>query len=259
MRAGDGRQRPCRPAAADVLRDDQRAHATRPRTGPVPPMLKRPQRNAKRDREARQHERRELHERRDQVVLGERAASTPNGLPGIRLERPVEAGADRRAPCRRRAGCAPVNDHASPPTSSARTDGQQRERRTRVSAGDRDRARSCAAPCRRSWPGRARARPSCRASRSSTIRPSYMTRMRSARSRISSSSNETSSTAQPASRCSTRRRCTNSIAPTSRPRVGCAASSRRGSDWISRASTTFCWLPPESARAGVSGPPPRTS
>ena len=55
-----------------------------------------------------------------------------------------------------------------------------------------------------------------------------MTRMRSARSRTSSSSNETSSTAQPASRCSTRRRCTYSIAPTSRPRVGCAAISSCG-------------------------------
>jgi glyoxylase-like metal-dependent hydrolase (beta-lactamase superfamily II) len=33
----------------------------------------------------------------------------------------------------------------------------------------------------------------------------------------------------------------------------------RGSRSISRASTTFCWLPPERAAAGVEGPPPRTS
>ena len=55
--------------------------------------------------------------------------------------------------------------------------------------------------------------------------------------------------ARPSSRSSTSRRWTNSIAPTSRPRVGCAAISTRGSRSISRASTTFCWLPPESARA----------
>ena len=86
-----------------------------------------------------------------------------------------------------------------------------------------------------------------------------MTRMRSDSERISSSSSETSNTARPASRCSTSWRCTNSIAPTSRPRVGCAAISTFGSASISRASTTFCWLPPDSDAAGVSGVPPRTS
>ena len=35
--------------------------------------------------------------------------------------------------------------------------------------------------------------------------------------------------------------------------------STRGSRETSRATTTFCWLPPESEAAGVSGPPPRTS
>src|SRR6059058_5813824 len=58
-------------------------------------------------------------------------------------------------------------------------------------------------------------------------------------------------TARPWSRASTRRRWTNSIAPTSRPRVGCAAISTRGSRATSRAITTFCWLPPESADARV--------
>ena len=64
--------------------------------------------------------------------------------------------------------------------------------------------------------------------------------------RISSSSSETRKIARPASRCSSSRPCTNSIAPTSRPRVGCAAISTFGSPSISRARTTFCWLPPES-------------
>ena len=86
-----------------------------------------------------------------------------------------------------------------------------------------------------------------------------MTRMRSESERISSSSSETRKTARPLSRCSTSLRCTNSIAPTSRPRVGWAAIRTFGLPSISRASTTFCWLPPESAEAGVVGVPPRTS
>ena len=86
-----------------------------------------------------------------------------------------------------------------------------------------------------------------------------MTSTRSDRERISSSSSETSSTARPASRCSSSRLCTNSIAPTSRPRVGWAAIVTRGSSASSRAITTFCWLPPESEPAVVSGSPPRTS
>ena len=56
-----------------------------------------------------------------------------------------------------------------------------------------------------------------------------MTRIRSESERISSSSSETSRIARPSSRSSTSRRCTNSIAPTSRPRVGCAAISTFGS------------------------------
>ena len=90
-------------------------------------------------------------------------------------------------------------------------------------------------------------------------RPSKMTRIRSESERISSSSSETSRMPRPSSRSSTSRRCTNSIAPTSRPRVGCAAISTFGLRSISRASTTFCWLPPERPPARVCGPPPRTS
>ena len=51
--------------------------------------------------------------------------------------------------------------------------------------------------------------------------------MRSASESTSSSSSDTSSTPRPSSRSSMRRRWTNSIAPTSRPRVGCAAMSTR--------------------------------
>ena len=58
-------------------------------------------------------------------------------------------------------------------------------------------------------------------------------------------------TARPRSRCSTMRRCTNSIDPTSRPRVGWLASSTRSSRPISRARMTFCWLPPDSEDTGA--------
>ena len=111
-------------------------------------------------------------------------------------------------------------------------------------------ARSCRVSLsrRRSSRGRAPPRsPSAGTRRRSA--PSYMTRIRSESESTSSSSSETSRTARPSSRSSTRRRWTNSIAPTSRPRVGCAAISTLGSRSISRATTTFCWLPPESAPA----------
>ena len=79
-----------------------------------------------------------------------------------------------------------------------------------------------------------------------TMRPRYMTMMRSASATTSSSSVETTTTGTPASRVSTMRLWMNSIEPTSTPRVGWAATNRRRSRLSSRASTTFCWLPPES-------------
>ena len=48
-------------------------------------------------------------------------------------------------------------------------------------------------------------------------------------------------------------------APTSTPRVGWEAISSTGSPLISRPTISFCWLPPESARACVSMPGVRTS
>src|SRR6266568_2338903 len=93
----------------------------------------------------------------------------------------------------------------------------------------------------------------------STILPSYITAMRSERERISSNSAETSKTALPASRCSMIRRWMNSIAPISTPRVGWAAIRAVGLAENSRAMMTFCWLPPESERAGASIEGVRTS
>ena len=39
-----------------------------------------------------------------------------------------------------------------------------------------------------------------------------------------------------------------SMAPTSRPRVGCTATRRSGSLSISRAMIAFCWFPPDMLR-----------
>ena len=70
---------------------------------------------------------------------------------------------------------------------------------------------------------------------------------------------EISTTAAPRSRSATIRRCTNSIDPTSRPRVGCATISSFSGRDSSRASTTFCWLPPESVVAAAAVDEVRTS
>src|SRR5574337_1002540 len=53
--------------------------------------------------------------------------------------------------------------------------------------------------------------------------------------------------------------CTNSMAPTSTPRVGWETISSLGFDANSRAMMTFCILPPDSVEIVVSGAAPRTS
>ena len=85
-------------------------------------------------------------------------------------------------------------------------------------------------------------------SRMATIRPWYMTAIRSPRAMTSSSSVETIRTAAPSSRFSTTRRWMYSMEPTSRPRVGCAATSSLIGRVNSRATMTFCWLPPDRLR-----------
>src|SRR5918999_792693 len=94
---------------------------------------------------------------------------------------------------------------------------------------------------------------------SPTISPSYIARMRSASARTSSNSSDTSRIPRPASRSAMRRLWTNSIAPTSSPRVGWWAISRLGLLAISRATATFCWFPPDSELARAPGLPARTS
>src|SRR5690606_13447456 len=79
----------------------------------------------------------------------------------------------------------------------------------------------------------------------SMIEPWYMTAMRSARALTSSSSVEMISTGTPESRTAMMRSWMNSIDPTSTPRVGCEATRSFRSRASSRASTTFCWFPPD--------------
>ena len=77
--------------------------------------------------------------------------------------------------------------------------------------------------------------------------------MRSARSRISSSSVEISSTPIPSAAAARSRLDMYSMAPTSRPRVGWAATRTAGRWLSSRPSTTRCWLPPDRLRIGAHG------
>ncbi len=55
------------------------------------------------------------------------------------------------------------------------------------------------------------------------------------------------------------RRCTNSIEPTSSPRVGWLAMSTLCSRPSSLARITFCWLPPDSVPTGACAEVVRTS
>ena len=67
----------------------------------------------------------------------------------------------------------------------------------------------------------------------------------------SSSSAEMNSTAMPSSASSTTSFWISALAPTSMPRVGSSRISSRGSVISQRASSTFCWLPPERLRTGA--------
>ena len=91
------------------------------------------------------------------------------------------------------------------------------------------------------------------------IRPRYITAIRSARPITSSSSLETTMTAVPMSRSLITRLWMNSIDPTSTPRVGCAAMKSFSGRDSSRATITFCWLPPDRVPTGVSAEEVRMS
>ena len=86
-------------------------------------------------------------------------------------------------------------------------------------------------------------------STTATISPRYMTATRSDSSRTSSSSADTSRMAAPASRLAMTWRWMNSMLPTSRPRVGWSRIRVVSLRLNSRATTAFCWLPPDSVPA----------
>src|SRR5438067_1103131 len=85
------------------------------------------------------------------------------------------------------------------------------------------------------------------------MRPPYNTAIRSASAKISSRSSLIRRMATPRAAASSSRPRTASVAATSRPRVGEAATSTLGRLESSRASRTFCTLPPDSNRVGVCG------
>ena len=86
-----------------------------------------------------------------------------------------------------------------------------------------------------------------------TTAPSRSTSTRSAPSTTSSSSEEMSRTPSPCAASSSMSAWISALAPTSMPRVGSSSSSTFGCRQSIRASSTFCWLPPDSSRTRWSG------
>src|SRR5471032_909776 len=87
---------------------------------------------------------------------------------------------------------------------------------------------------------------------SALMRPSCMTRMRSAMPSTSGSSLEIIRTAMPSRTSSASVRYTSALAPTSIPRVGSSMINTLGPVASHFPSTTFCWLPPDSVPTGAS-------
>ena len=170
-RAADARRRwsprPCRPPPPTYWATSS-AHTDPTQNWPVPPMLKRPQRNA--NATAKPVRTSGVNCTSVEIrLVSASSASTPNGLPGMQVERPVEAGADpellvdvERVGARER--------HREPAHDQRQEDGQQREAEL---------ARATATPEPRDHAGTSppvMARPSscssvCPLARSSTIWP----------------------------------------------------------------------------------------
>src|SRR5690606_6180250 len=93
---------------------------------------------------------------------------------------------------------------------------------------------------------------SCEVS-SPILRRSRITTMRWAIRSTSSSSDEMKTTASPCSESSATLRWMSAFAPTSIPRVGSSRMMSCGEVASQRASSTFCWLPPERLRTSAFG------
>ena len=87
---------------------------------------------------------------------------------------------------------------------------------------------------------------------SAVTRPSWSTTMRSDMASTSGRSLEMRMMPRPEAASSEMMRCTSTLAPMSMPRVGSSRMSTCGSVASHLASTTFCWLPPESASTDCS-------
>ena len=93
---------------------------------------------------------------------------------------------------------------------------------------------------------------------SAVIRPSWRTRIRSDIARTSGRSLEMRMIPRPDAASSEMIRWTSTLAPMSMPRVGSSRIRSRGFEASHLASTTFCWLPPDSAPTSWSTPVIRT-
>ena len=89
---------------------------------------------------------------------------------------------------------------------------------------------------------------------SATFRPSRSTTTRELPSTSSSSSDEIISTPSPVPASSLISAWISALAPMSMPRVGSSRMSSAGFMHSQRASSTFCWLPPDSSRIFCSAP-----
>ena len=172
-------------------------------------------------------------------ISGTRTASAQAGI--LSMAHPFRAAARKARPGfaylqREEALHRVSHGHDQPPPSVSWCAAARPPRRSRACPGCRS-CRPSAGPARVSSVSDGR--------RSPMIWPSNITAMRSDSDRISSSSTETSRIALPSSRRRTICWWMNSIAPMSTPRVGWPTSRRSGLRSISRASTIFCWLPPE--------------
>ena len=105
------------------------------------------------------------------------------------------------------------------------------------------------------WPRAARRSSSPSRSSSATVRPVLQHHHAVARPRAAPRAPRRSSgSPSPRARGASTRRWISCLAPTSMPRVGSSRISSVGSVASQRASSTFCWLPPESSRIGCSMP-----
>src|SRR6266511_3343359 len=179
----------------------------------------------------------EREQREDRGVLEDEVDLGPREVAGLDTRRHDDEDRERGDDAER----AEAEDEVDEP-ARARAAGGRQLARDRV-----DRGRHAALSA--SWPVAAATIFSSVASAcasSATRRPSRMTMIRSATRSTSGSSDEIISTATPWPASSSSSRCTSAFVPMSMPRVGSSTIRSDGFRPSHFASTTFCWLPPDS-------------